>query len=339
MKKKNSIILMFVVLITMFINVNSVMAKKLDCTYKVTDTGTKIVPKVDTKKKKIYLTERDNCLFYLKDTTNYSKIDTCKKKPNKKKTFEYDYNPDCLNFDPEFMFRPFIINGTTYYNSSDCPAQLCAKANDKNEDKDATKGNSSLCWYDVNGNKDFNITLPASGKKSTFTVTADMSCYLELDSKSTDAEKKACAKKKGNYVSYDFDPDCKEQGAKKYNIIEGNGNGKNCPKQLCLRKSDTARALKFSTSKGCALWGSLLPTLKSILTLIKWFMGVGLIIMTMLDFTKVVSSSDPEQALGKAKKKLVTRIIVLILVFLVPSILDFLINNVLDVKTCIDSIQ
>ena len=76
-----------------------------------------------------------------------------------------------------------------------------------------------------------------------------------------------------------------------------------------------------------------------IFTVIKWFLGVGLVILSMVDFAKAVIGSEPEEDLAKAKKKLTTRIIVLIIIFLVPAILDFLLNNVLGVETCIDKIQ
>ena len=312
----------------------------LDCDYKVTDIYYAdrkhgITPTVDTKKKKIYLTERDNCRLYLRGTTDSKKYERCDKKKNTKKSFEYDYDPECMNFDPNFMFRPYSVNGTVY-NSDKCPKQLCVKPNDKNKDKDATKDEKNLCWYDVNGNKDFNMVVPTNGKKTKFTVAASVSCELELKKDATDKDRKACANKKGEFVSYDFDPSCEGAGFKKYNIVSGNANASGCPKQLCLRKSNSVRPLGFSNKKGCAMWGSLLAILKQLLNYAKIFMGIGLIILTMVDFSKAVAGSNPEEALSKSKKKLTTRIIIFLILLLAPEILNVLIKYVLNVESCVN---
>jgi hypothetical protein len=120
------------------------------------------------------------------------------------------------------------------------------------------------------------------------------------------------------------------------NSTEKNANNQNNSTE---KEDEVAKSLKFANTQGCSMWGSLLLTFKMFLTFIKWFIGVGLVILTMMDFAKAVMSSDPGEALSKAKKNLSTRIIILIIVFLVPSILDLLISNILEVETCISAIQ
>ena len=294
MQKKNSIILMFIVLITMFINVNSVTAK-IKCTYSRTIktntypniTAESFYLSVDKKSKKLSLADKVN------ECKKNKYYDYAKKICDKIKNGEVSYNvvlktSNCSN--------TYTVLGLG--SDDGCPKKICL-------DKYITKNKK-------------NSTNSSTNNKNNSTNAKTEAGTAKFD---TDTQKN---NNNDNVTDTDNVND------------DGNTNKADNSTE---KEDEVAKSLEFANTQGCSLWGSLLLTFKMILTFIKWFIGVGLVILTMMDFAKVVMSSDPGEALSKAKKKLSTRIIILILVFLVPSILDLLISDILEVETCISAIQ
>ena len=361
MKKKNSIILMFVVLITMFINVNKAQAVKLNssdycsCSYYIVQ-GKKIsITYIKKDSKRVVISPRAECLIKLKGKVTAAQKKKCEKKSDTK-SIDYVHNPRCGSGYSQLKFEQ-----ASFQTGSCCPKKLCLKKKGE-ETKEKTKEEkvsekelkeskpSQTCVYKINGSEK---SIAYDPDKNIFHTNAQVECLLKLNKKATDAQKKACDKKKGGVGTVKLlnSSNC-GSGYNKYNLVKQNYQttlGADCPEKLCIKESDilseekekdaTAKELKFSNTQGCAMWGSLLLTFKMIFTIVKWFMGVGLVILTMIDFAKAVMSSDPESELTKAKKKLTTRIIIFIILVIVPSILDLLISNILDVESCISEIQ
>lgn len=91
--------------------------------------------------------------------------------------------------------------------------------------------------------------------------------------------------------------------------------------------------------EGCGMWGSLLGIIKEILNTVRWFCAGGLVLLTMFDFTKAVSSGD-DDGIKKAFKKFVLRSIILALIFILPTLIDFIFDifsgtDGINVETCI----
>ncbi len=345
MKKKNSIILMLIVLITMFVNINK--AQAVTCNYTISGSiPVNIQAAIDKKKNKVTVSASSNCYIKLNGKGTSSQIQSCSGKTGKNTVYNYDSS--CAKGDLKYSASK------TLTNSKGCPKKLCMK-------KKSTKSKDlATCTYTRSIKTN---TYPNTTAESFFlTVDKDLKKVALADridecksNKYNNYAKDICEKINKGAVDYD-----EALNAKKCNYtykLQELGSKGDCPKTLCLdkylpkdknsgedtkkkrKKDETAKALNFANTQGCSLWGSLLLTFKMILTVVKWFMGVGLVILTMLDFAKAVIGSDPEGDLAKAKKKLTTRIIILIILFLIPSILDLLINNVLDVETCIKEIQ
>lgn len=94
--------------------------------------------------------------------------------------------------------------------------------------------------------------------------------------------------------------------------------------------------------KGCALWGSLLTFLNSyVYGTIKFVLLGLLIVMGMLDFSKAVFS-DNADAIKKAGSKFAKRVIIVVLFFLLPIIIDTLLGWFLPeeaIDTCLQSFK
>ncbi len=97
-----------------------------------------------------------------------------------------------------------------------------------------------------------------------------------------------------------------------------------------------------SDLKGCALWGSLLTFLNSyVYGTIKFTLVGLLIVMGMLDFSKAVFADD-ESAIKKAGSKFTKRVIIVVLFFMLPIIIDTLLNWFLPgeaIDTCLQSFK
>ena len=98
--------------------------------------------------------------------------------------------------------------------------------------------------------------------------------------------------------------------------------------------------IDLSGESGCGLWGSLLGLLRDdVFGLIKYSLIGLLIVFGMLDFSKAIFSGE-DNTMKKAASKFVKRIVVVVIIFLLPLLIETFINLILssegvDVKTCI----
>lgn len=113
----------------------------------------------------------------------------------------------------------------------------------------------------------------------------------------------------------------------------GNGNGD---------PTVPIRELEITDENGCKLWGSLLTFFNSFIYGTIKFSLVGLlIVLGMLDFSKAVFSDDSD-ALKKASKKFMMRFVVVILFFLLPVIIETLLNWFIsseNIDACLSSFK
>lgn len=75
----------------------------------------------------------------------------------------------------------------------------------------------------------------------------------------------------------------------------------------------------------CSDIAELIDELAKIYNILKICLTAGLVVLSMLDFTKAVMSSD-DDALKKAQKHLITRIIILVIIFILPVLIDWVIG-------------
>lgn len=73
--------------------------------------------------------------------------------------------------------------------------------------------------------------------------------------------------------------------------------------------------------------------LQSIFNVIKYVVPILLIVLTVVEFLKAVTSGDKDN-ITKALKKTYTRLIIVVIIFLVPTILDLLLSFVTENGTC-----
>lgn len=94
--------------------------------------------------------------------------------------------------------------------------------------------------------------------------------------------------------------------------------------------------------KGCALWGSLLTFLNSyVYGTIKFSLVGLLIVMGMLDFSKAIFSDNADEV-KKAGSKFTKRIIIVVLFFMLPIIIDTLLGWFLPdeaINSCLESFK
>lgn len=111
-------------------------------------------------------------------------------------------------------------------------------------------------------------------------------------------------------------------------------------KSLEENSDNSPYPIVLSDTNGCAMWGSLLKLLKNdIFGLLKYSLIGFLIVLGMLDFSKAMFSGE-EKEIKQAASKLIKRIIVVIVIFLLPLLIETIIDLILsgegiDVETCI----
>lgn len=79
--------------------------------------------------------------------------------------------------------------------------------------------------------------------------------------------------------------------------------------------------------------GETMKLIRELFGYVKIAIPVILIVMGSIDFVKAVVASD-DQKMKKAQKDFVTRLIVGVAIFFVPSILEFLLS-LIEIETCI----
>ena len=115
--------------------------------------------------------------------------------------------------------------------------------------------------------------------------------------------------------------------SKSYADVEGKDNkAKSCSKACSNFKDDIAELCQLDASSGC---GSLGPkVVKWLYKIIKWaryIIPVIIIILVMLEYIKALASED-EKAMKDATSHMFTRLMVAAIIFLLPFILDFILN-------------
>lgn len=77
----------------------------------------------------------------------------------------------------------------------------------------------------------------------------------------------------------------------------------------------------------CSDIAELINECAKIYNIIKIALTVGLVVLTMLDFGKAVIG-DAEEEMKKAQKHLITRIIIIAIIFLLPPLIEWIIQLV-----------
>lgn len=97
--------------------------------------------------------------------------------------------------------------------------------------------------------------------------------------------------------------------------------------------------INWDDAEGCDMFGQLLVIIKEIFNTIKWVISFGLVLLTMFDFLKAVVSGDDDTT-KKAFNKFVKRIMIVILIFLLPELIDFIISAFkLNVESCVNGFK
>lgn len=73
--------------------------------------------------------------------------------------------------------------------------------------------------------------------------------------------------------------------------------------------------------------------LRTIISIIRWAVPIALIFTTSLDFLKAVTGGKPDSDLKASTKKALTRVIIALLIFLFPGILNLLLEMI-NSSTC-----
>lgn len=112
-----------------------------------------------------------------------------------------------------------------------------------------------------------------------------------------------------------------------YADVENNtSTAKNCSKACTNFKDDIAELCQLDPTQGC---GSLGPkVVKWIYKIIKWaryIIPIVIIILVMLEYIKALASED-EKAMKDATSHMFTRLMVAAIIFILPFILDFVLN-------------
>ena len=128
-----------------------------------------------------------------------------------------------------------------------------------------------------------------------------------------------------------FDANC----TLKYGEGYGSTEGKDTEKQSDYKDDIEKDTIKIGTLS-CETISKLTDFSGKIYQWIIIFMVVGLVILTMFDYMKAVIASDDDK-IKKANKHVVTRIIIVIIIFLLPTLINMVFNMLLpSITTCID---
>ena len=91
---------------------------------------------------------------------------------------------------------------------------------------------------------------------------------------------------------------------------------------------DNTSDLDFSEKDGCAALGGLTAIIRDIYKMIRVFLSIFLVIITMLDYAKVIMDNDDFKSFKKAHKHFAVRIGIIIVLFLLPELINFLLNAI-----------
>jgi len=164
-----------------------------------------------------------------------------------------------------------------------------------------------FCNQDYTEQKGFKIALKNSQNGLTYCASnnCDDAFYL-------------CAK---NYCETQFDENAYTS---KCTHIDGNGNTVNDK----LTASGTMISINKLGTISCSSIKEIVNFFDGVYVFIEVIGALLLIVMTLLNFMKVVASDKADDEMKKAKKNFVTRIIIMGIIFLLPIIVKLLINAV-----------
>ena len=84
----------------------------------------------------------------------------------------------------------------------------------------------------------------------------------------------------------------------------------------------------FTDLQGCDMFGSLMPLIREVFIMIQSALGIGLVILTAMEYIGVIVSSEEDKSFKKANKHFVIRIGIIVALFLVPAIVKFLMEQI-----------
>ena len=92
-----------------------------------------------------------------------------------------------------------------------------------------------------------------------------------------------------------------------------------------------------SSKTKCDIFGSLTDEIAKIFNAIKYILIGALIVLTILDFIKALTSEKDDE-LKKAASKLLKRIIIIVVIYILPLLINIILSIFLgnDFNTCLD---
>lgn len=104
----------------------------------------------------------------------------------------------------------------------------------------------------------------------------------------------------------------------------------------CLNINDDIEAIeeKVNNTNDCGLSDEIIIWIENILRWIKYIVPVILIVLSIIDFIKAITG-EKEDEMKKAQKNFVTRLIVAVLIFIFPTIVEFVLDKMgFDATNC-----
>ena len=166
---------------------------------------------------------------------------------------------------------------------------------------------------------------------------------IDGDFSGTRCPRKVSASGNNDYIETKLDD--QNDNANKINLYRDPSKGKTELKLSdASRQQETSQGsaypIQISEISGCGIWGSLLALLRDdVFGLIKYTLIGLLIVFGMMDFAKAALSGE-DNSIKKAASKFFKRVVVVIIIFLLPLLIETIIELILSgegisIETCI----
>lgn len=166
---------------------------------------------------------------------------------------------------------------------------------------------------------------------------------IDGDFSGTRCPRKVSASGNNDYIETKLDD--QNDNANKINLYRDPSKGKTELKLSdASRQQETSQGsaypIQISEISGCGIWGSLLALLRDdVFGLIKYTLIGFLIVFGMMDFAKAALSGE-DNSIKKAASKFFKRVVVVIIIFLLPLLIETIIELILSgegisIETCI----
>lgn len=166
---------------------------------------------------------------------------------------------------------------------------------------------------------------------------------IDGDFSGTRCPRKVSASGNNDYIETKLDD--QNDNANKVNLYRDPSKGKTELKLSdASREQETSQGsaypIQISEISGCGIWGSLLALLRDdVFGLIKYTLIGFLIVFGMMDFAKAALSGE-DNSIKKAASKFFKRVVVVIIIFLLPLLIETIIELILSgegisIETCI----